>query len=799
MTRSNVCLIASLLCFLSWSSLARQGSVADVNSNGIQPGEFLTRWLVLGPLPVFQGKADPADQEAQRKAFDAAQVLPKDLTPGFEQRKLMYGGSDFTWKTITSGGNPINLAQTFGDSNFAIAYAWTQIDMPDTLSTLLGIGSDDGVKVWLNGQQVHDNWIGRECRADDDVVPVKFRKGPNSLLLKIQNMEGEWAFCVRALGPKQLTEILADAARRGDLDAMRPILEKGAPVNARNALGLTPLQAARIAGREDAATLLLTQGADARLPQPSPESLADALLRSQTTVSSPGAEVLVSKDGKIVYEKGFGLADVAKHVPITAHTRFRIGSITKQFTAAAILKLQEEGKLSVRDPLARFIPDFPRGNEVTLIHLLTHTSGIHSYTDNPDFIAKVTTPVEQDSLVAAIKTYPFDFNPGDRWQYSNSGYFLLGYIVGKVSGMPYGEFLKQNFFIPLKMTETGVHTRNAAIPDEAMGYMVEHDSVVRALDWDMSWAGGAGALYSTVGDLYRWNEGIFGGKVLHDSTLRAAWTPAKLKDGSPASIPGAGSYGFGWMIGKTRGIDDIFHGGGLHGFISSLARYPAEKVTVVALSNSLYQVNAQNIAPQIAELFLYEKMDNQASFASATGIDPKTYADYVGRYEYPQGAILSVTSEENRLYAQLTGQSRFEIFPSKKDEFYWKVVDAQVSFVRDEKGVVIRAIHHQGGTTFNAPKLADERPVVVNPALFDAYAGQYEIAPGTILTVTREGDRLFVQMTGQPKFEIFPRSDTEYFLTAVKADITFKKGTEGKVSGLTLKQAGMETPARRVK
>ncbi len=175
-------------------------------------------------------------------------------------------------------------------------------------------------------------------------------------------------------------------------------------------------------------------------------------------------------------------------------TKFRIGSITKQFTAAAILRLQEQGKLSVRDPLSKFIPDYPRGSEVTLHHLLTHTSGIHSYTGKPNFLETVSAYTTPEDLIKSFKNDPYDFDPGKKWLYNNSGYFLLGYIIEKVSGQSYGEFLKQQFFEPLGMKNTGVHHWSDILEHEAFGYAYEAGRFKKAQNWDMSRAGGAGAL-----------------------------------------------------------------------------------------------------------------------------------------------------------------------------------------------------------------------------------------------------------------------------------------------------------------
>src|SRR6185436_20902384 len=275
----------------------------------------------------------------------------------------------------------------------------------------------------------------------------------------------------------------------------------------------------------------------------SPSQKAAALLDGLIKTNYPGLGVMVAQDGNILFEKSYGLADREDHVPVILQTTFRIGSITKQFTAAALLKLQEHGKLSIDDKLAKYIPDFPRGDEVTLRQLLTHTSGIHSYTDEPDFLSRVTNTTDTGTIIEEIKKYPFDFDPGTKWRYDNSGYLLLGDIVEKVSRQSYGDFLRENFFQPLGMSNTGVYRAQLALPHEALGYSLGRSAswiflgegfspgknrFKQALNWDMSWAFGCGALYSTVEDLFRWNEGVFDGRVLDAASLKAAFTPVKM-------------------------------------------------------------------------------------------------------------------------------------------------------------------------------------------------------------------------------------------------------------------------------
>ena len=270
---------------------------------------------------------------------------------------------------------------------------------------------------------------------------------------------------------------------------------------------------------------------------------ATRFLSERAKADSSGVAVLVARDGKIVFQDGFGLADIGNKTPITPDTKFRIGSVTKQFTAAAILRLAEQGKLSLDDKLSKHFPDFSHRPDVTIRHLLTHTSGLHSYTDKPEFITRVTKPIEPAKLIDWFRGDSTDFSPGAGFHYNNSAYFLLGELVAKISGKPYGDFLRETFFQPLEMKSSGVYVNSSPPPGAATGYSLTEGKLKPALDWDMSWAGGAGALYSTVGDLFRWNEALYGGRVLNAESLKAAITPVEL----PKNVDGM-KYGYGLMM-----------------------------------------------------------------------------------------------------------------------------------------------------------------------------------------------------------------------------------------------------------
>jgi len=540
---------------------------------------------------------------------------------------------------------------------------------------------------------------------------------------------------------------------------------------------------------------LKEKGAKTDISIPSFEKLVDWIFKSVQTGSTPGISVLVSQNGQIIYQKGFGYADVGNKVPVTPDTKFRIGSITKQFTAASILKLQEEGKLSVQDKLSKFIPDFPRGDEVTIQQLLTHTSGIHSYTDRPLLYNYLPLPITTAALIDTIKAYPYDFNPGDRYLYNNSGFVILGYIVEKISGKRLINYLNETFFKPLGMNSTGMYESKVILDNEAYGYSYENETLKKALNWDMSWAGGAGALYSTTKDLFTWDEAVFNGKVLSDESLKAAFTNAVLNNGQKVD------YGYGWALQDYRGYKFISHGGGLDGFVSYLERQPEKNITVVILCNStppLTGINPGANAMLISEYLLWSGMAKQSSFSSDTTVDENILKNYVGRYDYGQGAVLIVTLEGKQLYAQLTGQAKYPIFPASKDEFNWKVVEASIKFITDEKGNVTHVVHHQNGQQFEAKKLKVEIPVSIESVLFNKYVGKYDMGNNYIIVVSKESDKLLIQLPNLPKYQLLPASETEFYTIEMSIRLIFKVNSDGKTDSVILNFNGIEKPAKRV-
>ncbi|MBX3277042.1 MAG: serine hydrolase [Acidobacteria bacterium] len=393
---------------------------------------------------------------------------------------------------------------------------------------------------------------------------------------------------------------------------------------------------------------------------------------------------LVAQNGKVLLGKGYGMASIELDAPNTAQTRFRLGSITKQFTAAAILLLQEQGKLSVGDSVCKFIADCPAAwQPVTVHHLLNHSGGVPNFTSFPEYQKTMMIASPLDATIARFKNLPLTFTPGEKFTYSNSGYILLGAIIEKVSGRSYADFLQANIFDPLKMSNTGYDRHDSIIKGRASGYSNQGGAWSNAAYLDMSIPHAAGALYSTVEDLYLWDQALYGDKLLSAKSRDAMFTP------------GHNQYGYGFGIQQMFGRRMIAHGGGINGFSTYIARYSDDKVTVIVLSN-LQQANAGRFARDLAAAVFGEKYEVPGARTDVK-VDTKILDGYVGKYELAPNFYLNVRRDGERLFTQATGQSEVEIFPESETKFYLKVVEAQITFVKDQGGKVTHLILHQGG------------------------------------------------------------------------------------------------------
>lgn len=425
----------------------------------------------------------------------------------------------------------------------------------------------------------------------------------------------------------------------------------------------------------------------AQTPQPELAPKIDELAEEQLArPGGVGLSIAVARHGEILLEKGYGLADAEHDVPADEETMFRIGSVTKQFTAALVMRLVEQEKLALDDELAEYVPDFPlQGRKVTIEQLLQHTSGIKSYTELGEEWQKVW-PLELShaELLALVDDKPFDFEPGTDWHYSNTGYYLLGMVIEKVSGRSYAEQLRAELCEPLGLARTRYDSNRELIPKRAQGYALEGEWLVNDQILGMAQPGAAGGIVSTAGDLVRWQMALSSGKVVSPESFARMCTPTVLPNGHDTR------YGFGLRMPEWAGRRRVEHGGGIFGFNSMLFWLPDEDLHVAVISNG-EALSSERLADAIAHAVL--------------GIEPVVVKDeripaelierLSGDYAFAGiGMDAKVFEREGQLMLQGTGQGAFRILWQGGLEFRAEFDnEVRLVFAADGESLVI----HQAG------------------------------------------------------------------------------------------------------
>jgi CubicO group peptidase (beta-lactamase class C family) len=434
-------------------------------------------------------------------------------------------------------------------------------------------------------------------------------------------------------------------------------------------------------------------------------------------------------------------------VPNAPNTKFRLGSVTKQFTAASILLLEERGKLSVGDPVKKYMPDAPAAwDKITIMHLLTHTSGIPNFTSFPDYPKFEPFATTAGKLVDRFRDKPLDFAPGEKWNYSNSGFVLLTYLIEKISGGSYEKFVRENIFTPLGMKDSGVDSNSAVIAHRASGYVLQDGHFENAGFVHMTIPQGAGALYSTTEDLLKWEQGLFGGKLLKPASVERMTTPFKE------------NYAFGLAVQTVKGHKRIEHGGGIEGFNTDLAYYPEDKLTVVVLSN------VNGAAPGQISAKLASLVHGDPDHKEIT-LDPKVLKRYVGAYQMAPGMNMLIALDGNQLTAKLGPQPAIPIFPESETMFFLKVVDAQLEFAADASQMTL----HQNGRDQTAKRLdeaAAKRAADFADAFQKRFKDQTPVAGGD--AVVR---RLIEEVrSGKPNYDLLTSRYAEMMRRQVTED-----------------------------
>jgi len=412
---------------------------------------------------------------------------------------------------------------------------------------------------------------------------------------------------------------------------------------------------------------------------------ADAYVQSWARDGQFRGSVIVAKDGKPVFRKAYGLANEEWDIANTPETKFRLGSITKQFTAAAILQLAEKGKLKLDDPVKSHYPDAPAAwDKVTIHHLLNHTSGIKSYTGLPGFMEKrVREKMTPPEIVKLTQDMPLEFEPGEKFAYNNTGYVLLGAIIEKVSGLSYAAYLQENVFGPLGMSESGYDSDTAIIKRRATGYTGGKNSAFI----DMSLPHAAGSLFSTVDDLVKWSPA----KVISAESFAKMKTPGKQK------------YGYGIIIDEVKGHAFHGHGGGINGFNTSLMRFPDDGLVVAVLCNQNSGA-PDRIARDLGRLYFGDDVQPRPVMTKVT-VSPDKLDQLAGRYELNPSFVLRVWREGDKMFTQATGQGQVEVVPTGENTLYQSQLDARMEFTRGTDGKATGMTLYQNGRTMPAKRV----------------------------------------------------------------------------------------------
>lgn len=401
--------------------------------------------------------------------------------------------------------------------------------------------------------------------------------------------------------------------------------------------------------------------------------LANEYLSKLTDLNRFSGSVLIAIDGKIVFNKAYGYADREQEELNATHKIFQIASLSKQFTASAIMMLQEQNKLSVKDPISKYLTNCPEGWEkISLHNLLTHTSGIADFSDFPDYEKTRFDPTSFSEIFENIKLYDLEFSAGNQFRYSNSNYAILDYIIEIVSGKSAADFIKQNIFIPLKMDNSGNKNGIVILKDESKGYLWDNAKDI-FIPVDRVTSNPGLPMLSTTEDLLKWDQALYDEKLLSQKSLETIFDP--FKD----------NYGYGWFIENLFNRKWINHSGHLLGFNSQISRFPDEKTTLIILSN-FDRTNIGGLTEDLAAIIFDEPYELPKPYTEVV-LNENIYKDYLGEYDIFPNAPFTVALENGNLIGHLRGQ-KARMIPFSETEFYIKNYDLEIRFFKNDENKV---------------------------------------------------------------------------------------------------------------
>lgn len=532
--------------------------------------------------------------------------------------------------------------------------------------------------------------------------------------------------------------------------------------------------------------------------------------------------VLVADSSGILLEKGYGYANFEENKENTAQTQFRIGSVTKQFVATIIMQLAQEGKIGLNDPITRYIPEYRKdtGDSVTIHHLLNHTSGIRSYTNIPGWWADSTKfDFTESQMLNYALAQDFDFTPGSDYAYNNTGYYLLAIIAERAAGVPYELLLRQRIFEPAGMNSTGVERNDFPPPNLAQGYLRKGTNFVKDDFFLMTNAKGAGDVYSTVGDLYKWDRVLYGSEYLSELSKEKMWSPY------------LNEYGYGWVITHFAYKDDkdttlmIWHTGGLNGFNTMFARL-VEMDAAIIICNNTGPTSLMNMTANIRRVLMGEPIDRikkpfipemerllvEKGYEETLRYVRENLDTLKDEFIFDESAInlagyQALVDEINTDKAIAIFGINIEAFPNSYNvydsmgEAYMKKGNKALAIENYKKSLAINPGNTNGIQMLK--ELGEEvkvpNEIILRNADLVKFEGRYELSPGFFIEISVFEDQIFAQATGQSKYEIYPITEIDFMLKVVDAKIKFLVGENGVVRGLTLFQNNQSIVGEKVK
>jgi CubicO group peptidase (beta-lactamase class C family) len=521
------------------------------------------------------------------------------------------------------------------------------------------------------------------------------------------------------------------------------------------------------------------------------ESKLDSIFHQAYSANSPGATVLIAQNDKIIYRKAFGMANLELKSPMKPENVLQLASITKQFTSVSILMLMEQGKLSLNDPLSKYMADFPRGNEITLHHLLNHTSGIKNYTNLPEFRNKTRTDMTPEEIIGVFKNEPLEFDPNEQYAYSNSGYVLLGYIIEKLSGMSYEDFIQKNIFDKLGMNDSYYGNTYKIIPDRASGYQIYEGNYENAEFMSTTIPYAAGSLMSTVDNMFLWNKAIHHNTLISEKSKHIAFTNHRLNTGKQ------NNYGYGWAINEIAGITSLEHTGGINGFSTSGIYVPEKNIYAIVLTNLDDRKGPETYNIKAVSALLGQPIADKASVV----LSEKQLKKWVGAYQFDE-VIRFIIHDKGVLYSMREGGRPIKLIPLSEHEFRFEDMLATYTFSSKEgkkQALYSDRIKKSIGKETDKMPPSEREAIVLAPEILNKYVGVYELQGPFQMEIEKQNDRLYAKATGQSPLEIFAETEHRFFIKEIEAQIVFNVAADGTVKSLHFIQGAQQMEGKKIR